>query len=413
MSDEARQEHVAAEVARQKALILRGVVDCISAADLDRKLAKSLLSGKPLRVKLGVDPTSSMLHLGFTVVLNKLRTFQDLGHQAVLILGDATALVGDPTGRNKTRPRLSPEEIRKNAEGYLEQAGKVLDLSRLEVRKNSEWLGKLDFLGMINLVSRATVARLLERDDFSKRYKEGTPIHLHELVYPLLQGLDSVQIASDVELGGTDQLFNLLMGRDLQAEDGQEPQVCLTTPILVGLDGKLKMSKSYGNTVGISEPPSDMMIKIMRLDDTLLREWFTLVTRIPLAKIDEVLAAGRNPRDSKLDLGRTIVGMYHGEPAGEAAAKSWLEVVSGKALPEDLKSLDLGGLKRSATGGILILDLLMSTGWFQSKGEARRQIDQKSVSLGESRIVDQSAEVHPAEGDILRCGKQRVVRLRL
>lgn len=398
---------IAAEVERQKAVLLRGRVDLVSEEELTRKLARSVALGRPLRVKLGVDPTASMLHLGFTVVLNKLRTFQDLGHQAVLIIGDATALVGDPTGRNQTRPRLEPAEVARNAEGYLAQAGKVLDLARLEIRRNGEWLGRLDFMGMIRLASRYTVARLLERNDFAERYKTGVAIHLHELIYPLLQGWDSVMVRADVELGGTDQLFNLLVGRDLQREEGQEPQVCLTTPILVGLDGKLKMSKSYGNTVGISEPPGDMMTKVMRLDDGQMREWFLHATRVPEPEIERILAPGRNPRDAKLDLGRAIIGQFHSAADAEAAAADWLRVVSEKQVPVDVQVLRLG----KSPGARSMLDLLMVTGWFQSKGEARRMLTQGAVSLNDLKIVDPTSTPDLRAGDILRCGKQKVARI--
>jgi tyrosyl-tRNA synthetase len=411
MSDPAEDVTITREVDRQLAQILRATEDVITEPELRRKLSRSIAESRPLRVKLGVDPTASLLHLGFTVVLNKLRTFQDLGHVAVLIIGDATAMVGDPTGRNKTRPRLSAGEVSHNAATYLEQAGRILDRSRLEVRHNSEWLEKLGFLGMIDLAGRTTIARLLERDDFAERYRQGVAIHLHEMLYPLLQGWDSVMVRADVELGGTDQRFNLLVGRDLQEQEGQEPQVCLMTPLLVGLDGRQKMSKSYGNTVGITEPPEDMMLKIMRLDDQQMENWFKLLTRVPDNEIARMLAPGRNPRDQKLDLGRAIAGIYHGAPAADGAAEAWLRVVSQKELPADLQAVGVKSVDQGAAGGASIMDILLATGWFASKGEARRMIAQGAVSIDGTKITDPTLSVEIKEGAILRCGKQRIARL--
>ena len=404
-------DSLSAEIARQKREILRGLVDVITEEELDRKLAGSLENQRPLRVKLGVDPTSPALHLGFTVGLQKLRSFQDLGHQAVLIIGDATALVGDPTGRSKTRPRLTPEEVEAHAQGYLEQASKVLKLDETEIRRNSEWLGKLDFLGMIQLASRSTVARMLERDDFQKRHQSHLPIYIHEFLYPLLQGWDSVAVKADVELGGSDQLFNLLVGRDLQNQEGQEPQVCLTTPLLIGLDGQQKMSKSFGNWIGISEAPQDMFLKIMRLDDSLMRDYFVLATRIPQERIDEIFRTESNPRNIKEILGRAIVELYHGAAAAEEAAANFRRVVSERQLPDDLATFQLGVLGIAAEDGLPPIDLVHAAFELKSKGEARRLLSQGAIKLDDEKIEDLDVRLRPESGAILRAGRKRVVRL--
>ncbi|NRA97506.1 MAG: tyrosine--tRNA ligase [Planctomycetes bacterium] len=410
MTDETRGEvpaAVRAEVDRQKAEIMRGAVDVISEGALEKKLVESIQSGRPLRAKLGVDPTSSALHLGFTVVLNKLRAFQDLGHTAVLILGDATAMVGDPTGKNKTRPRLSHAEITKNAETYLDQAAKVLDVEKAEVRRNSEWLHAFDFEGFVSLLARYTVARMLERDDFDKRYKGQAPIYLHEFLYPLMQGWDSVMVQADVELGGTDQLFNLLVGRDLQEQEGQAAQVCLTTGLLVGLDGKLKMSKSYDNHVGISEAADDMFTKVMRVDDSMMRDWFTLLTRVPIDEVDGVLAGGANPRDVKLRLAHTLAAMYHEESAADAARDRWLKEISRKELPDDLVDV------KAPTSSVQIVDLVSAAfpEAFKSRGEIRRLVKGGGVSLGGQKLSDPQAEVTVDEPAVLKAGKKNVCRV--
>jgi tyrosyl-tRNA synthetase len=397
---------LAARVAAEKKALLRGTVQVISERELEDKLAKSIRTGKPLRVKLGVDPTSPLLHLGFTVVLNKLRAFQDRGHLAVLIIGDATALVGDPTGRNQTRPRLTPQEVETNAKTYLEQAGMVLDLAdpkKAEVRRNGEWLGKLGFQGMIELLSRISVARILERDDFDKRIKSQTPIYLHELTYPLLQGRDSVEIRADVELGGTDQLFNLLVGRDLQLEAGQEPQVCMTMPILPGLDGVQKMSKSYGNTIGLREAPDDMFGKVMSVPDALVRDYFTLTTQVPEDEIEKQLAS--HPRDAKVALGRALVSRYHGAAAAEAAADRFRRIFSEKQAPEEMPELGVAA-------GTAIVDVVVKAGFAKSKGEARRLVEQGGVTIDGAKITDIKAPVTAAGGEVLRVGKLQFARLR-
>lgn len=398
---------ILAEVARQKAIILRGTIECLSEADLERKLYRSIEKKRPLRVKLGVDPTADLLHLGFSVGLGKLRAFQDLGHQAVLIIGDATARVGDPTGRNLARPRLTLEDVRRNAAGYLDQAARILDLEKAEVVRNGDWLAQFDFEGMVRLASRATVAQMLERDDFAKRHRDGVPIHLHELIYPLLQGWDSVEVRADIELGGSDQLFNLLVGRDLQSQEGQESQVCITTALLVGLDGQKKMSKSFGNTIGITEAPEEMMKKVMRIDDALLADWFLLLTETSEADIKALLESGQNPRDLKLELGRRIVARFHDEAAGARAAEAWLAEVSRKELPDELPECSVASLP----GKVPLLDLLVTAGFAKSKSEARRLVTQGAVSLDGERLEDPLGSLRPRGGEVLRAGKKKICRL--
>jgi tyrosyl-tRNA synthetase len=399
---------LSAKVAEQKKALMRGVVQVISAEDLEAKLARSIASRRPLRVKLGVDPTSSLLHLGFTVVLNKLRAFQDCGHQAVLIIGDATAMVGDPTGRNQTRPRLTREEVDANAATYLEQAGMVLDLPKVEVRRNGEWLGRLGFQGMIDLLAKTTVARMLERDDFRGRWESRTPIFLHEMVYPLLQGRDSVEIRADVELGGTDQLFNLLVGRDLQIDAGQEAQVCMTMPILPGLDGVQKMSKSYGNAIGLREPPEDMFGKVMSVPDALLRDYFTLTTSMPEDAIAGVLAG--HPRDAKEALGRALVARYHGESAAAAAADRFRKVFSEKQVPEEMPDVVAPAAQPDGTVGIL--DLVMEARFAKSRSDARRLVEQGGVTIDGAKVVDVGARVKIGGGEVLRVGRLQFARLK-
>jgi tyrosyl-tRNA synthetase len=393
----------------QKKRLLRGVAGVISQDELERRLARSVQTGRPLRVKLGVDPTSSLLHLGFTVVLNELRAFQDCGHLAVLIIGDATALVGDPTGRNQARPRLTREEVESNAATYLEQAGAVLDLPRVEVRRNSEWLAKLGFHGMIELLAKSTVARMLERDDFKGRWEKRTPIFLHEMLYPLLQGRDSVEVRADVELGGTDQLFNLLVGRDLQVEAGQEPQVCITMPILPGLDGVQKMSKSYGNTIGLAEAPDDMFGKVMSVPDALLREYFTLTTSVPEAEIDRIL--GGHPRDAKIALGRALVARYHDEAAAAAAAERFRKVFSEKQAPDEMPEVVVP-FESLSEGTVGIVDLVVHARFAKSRSEARRLVEQGGVTLDGRKVVDVSARPKISGGEVLRVGKLSFARLK-
>ena len=403
MTEASSNPEVRAEVDRQMAILCRGAVDVVSEADLRRKLTRSVTSGVPLRVKLGVDPTATMLHLGFTVALGRLRAFQDCGHRAVLIIGDATAMVGDPTGRNATRPQLTREVVESNAASYLEQVVKILDPRTLEVRRNGEWLASLDFFGMIGLLSKRTLAQVFEREDFRNRFRDGTPIHLHELVYPLLQGYDSVVVKADVELGGTEQLFNLMVGRDLQSADGQEPQVCMTLPLLIGLDGTQKMSKSYGNTIGISDAPDDMFGKTMSLPDAQTRAWFTLLTDVPADDVERL--CNGHPRDAKVALARFIVARYHGSEAADAAVERFRRVFSNKEVPENLPEIGVPVGLRRPDGHYAVLDLAMLLGHLKSKSDARRLIAQGGLSLNGTKVVDPSGSVVVKSGDVLRAGK--------
>ncbi len=403
---------MAAEADRQFEILRRGSVDIIEEADLRRRLAASLAAGRPLRVKLGVDPTAPDLHLGFTVALNKLRLFQDLGHQAVLILGDATARVGDPSGRNRARPSLSGEEIDRNAETYLAQAGRVLDVSKLEVRRNSEWLSRLDFEGLVRLASRATVARTLERDDFSRRWRAGTPIHLHEFLYPLFQGYDSVVVRADVELGGTDQLFNLLVGRDLQADAGQPPQICMTNPLLVGLDGERKMSKSWGNVIGITDPPEEMYGRVMSIPDGLVRDWFVLLTTLPAEEIERLMAAGVHPRDRKDRLAREITARYHGEAAAAAAADRFIRIHRLHEAPEEMPVVTIPAAELE-DGTLAVARLIVLAAMASSMSEARRLVEQGGVTLEGAVLGDPRGRTPVRPGNVLRVGKRRFCRLEI
>jgi tyrosyl-tRNA synthetase len=388
--------------------IRRGVTDVLNEDELVSKLSSSASDNRPLRVKLGIDPTSPDIHLGHTVVLGKLRQFQDLGHHAVLIIGDYTALVGDPSGRTKTRPQLSEQDVQVNARTYLEQVGRIIDLDKAEVVRNGDWFRGLAFSELLSLASKMTVARMLERDDFSKRYKEGNPIGLHEFIYPLMQGYDSVMVKADVELGATDQTFNLLVGRDLQRDAGQEPQVCITMPMLVGTDGTLKMSKSYGNHIGISDDARDMFGKCMSIPDALMKNYFELLTPVPMEEVDSLLAG--HPRDAKDRLAREIVARFHNEEAAAREAEEFKRVFAGGEVPQDMPEITLPA-DMLEDGGIWIVKLLTHCALAGSGGEARRLISQGAVKLGEEAISDVEASVAPKDGDILRAGKRRFARI--
>jgi tyrosyl-tRNA synthetase len=390
-----------------------GATNLISEADLRKKLAR----GTPLRIKLGIDPTASDIHLGFAVVLRKLRQFQDLGHTAVLILGDFTAQVGDPTGRSATRPRLAPEQIDANLETYQAQAGLILRPERLEVRRNSEWLGALGADGLLGLAGKATVARMLERDDFSKRYGAGQPISVMELLYPLLQGYDSVVVRADVELGGSDQLFNNLVGRDLQEREGQEPQVVLTTPLLEGLDGVNKMSKSLGNYIGITEPPADQFGKVMSIPDSLLGRYMLLATGWHPDRVEAEtarLASGElHPNAAKRLLARTIVDLYHGDGAGAAAEAAFDQVFKQHQVPDDVPEFVLAP-DQLVDGRIRLARLLALAGLVSSNKEGSRKITEGAVRLNGDRITDPDTELAPTDlGDgLLQVGRRSWARVR-
>ena len=369
------------------------------------ELKKKLEQNRPLRIKLGCDPTAPDLHLGHSVVLRRLRQFQDLGHKAVLIIGDYTALVGDPTGQNKTRPMLSETDIESHARTYFEQAGKILDTApdKLEIRRNSEWLAGMRLVDVLKLTSHMTVARMLERDTFEKRYAADVPIGLHEFLYPLMQGHDSVMIRADVELGGTDQLFNNLVGRDLQRDAGQEPQVVMILPILEGLDGVEKMSKSKGNYIGISDPPKEMFGKTMSVGDDLMWKWYALL----LGKTPRDIADLRkgHPMEAKKALAHAIVAQYHGAAAADHAREEFEKQFSKKDLAEIAEGLGV------PAGEIWIVELVEKTGKFKSRGEIRRVIQQGGVTLDGRKITDDKTRVAVRDGQILKAGKLVVVKL--
>lgn len=397
------------EVTRQLSIIRRGAAEIIPEEDLEKKVRHSLRTGRPLRVKLGLDPTAPDIHLGHTVVLHKLRQFQELGHQVIIIIGDFTGRIGDPTGRSETRRQLTEEEVKTNAETYKEQIFKILDPRRTEVVFNSSWLGKLTFSEVIELAAKVTVARMLEREDFSRRFQEGRPIGIHEFFYPLMQGYDSVVLRADVELGGTDQKFNLLMGRTLQKEYGQEPQVALMMPILPGLDGIQKMSKSLGNYIGINEPPQEMYGKTMSLPDELMLLYFELVTTLSLEELEDLrrrLAAGMlHPRDAKMYLAREIVKLYHGEAAALQAEANFRRVFQERELPEEMPEVEVEKAR------MWVPRLLVRCGLAPSTSEARRLILQGAVKLNGVKLEDPEADIEISPGDVLQVGRRKFVRL--
>jgi tyrosyl-tRNA synthetase len=388
----------------------RGVVEIISEEDLLAKLREQ----RPLRVKLGLDPSAPDLHLGSAIVLRKLRQFQDLGHEAIIVIGDFTAMIGDPTGKRQARPMLSPEEIAENAATYRAQYSLILDPERTRVVFNSQWLGAMTFADVIRLASRATVARVLERDDFATRLRDGVPIHLHELLYPLCQAYDSVALAADVELGGTDQKFNNLMGRELQREMGQSPQVVVLTPLLPGLDGVEKMSKSLDNYIGITEPPTEMFGKAMSIPDPLMPMYFEFATDVPTAEVEAIrtgLQDGRvHPRDAKRRLARAIVEMWHGAEAARAAEAAFERVFVEKDLPDEIPEATISS--DDAPGGRMPLTrLLVATGLAESNREARRLISQGGVTVDGTRLHRPDATIAVRSGTIVRVGRRRIVRL--
>jgi len=388
-------------VDEQLDLLTQGCETVVTRDELKKKLEQK----RPLRVKLGCDPTAPDLHLGHSVVLRKLRQFQDLDHKAVLIIGDYTALIGDPTGQNKTRPMLSEADIERNATTYFEQAGKILDTAadKLEIRRNSEWLAKMSFADVIRLASKMTVARMLERDTFEKRHKAGEPISVHEFLYPLMQGFDSVAIKADVELGGTDQTFNNLVGRDLQRDAGQDPQVVMILPILEGLDGVEKMSKSKGNYIGISDTPKDMFGKTMSIGDNLMWKWYALL----LGKTPGEIAGLKkgHPMEAKKALAHAIVTQYHDAAAADHAREDFEKQFSKKDLAEVAENLTVPG------GETWIVELVEKTGRFKSRGDIRRVIQQGGVSLDGQRITDDKTRVTVRDGQILKAGRLVVVKL--
>lgn len=397
-------------------LIKRGTVEIVPEEDLKAKLARAQKIGKPLKLKLGLDPTAPDIHLGLAVVLRKLRQFQDLGHEVCVIIGDFTALIGDPSGKSETRPQLSREQIEGNARTYYEQYTKILDPSKTKVVFNSEWLRSMTFEDVLKLAAKATVAQILERDDFAKRLGEGLPVALHELLYPLCQAYDSVVLESDVEMGGTDQKFNILMGRDLQREYGQEPQVGLFMPLLPGLDGVQKMSKSLGNYVGISEPPNEMFGKLMSIADELMPAYYELCTDVPMDEVRAIEAGIKNgsmhPMDAKKRLAREIVAIYHDKEAAESAQSEFERVFSQREIPSEMPHVDVpsSALKN---GKIWIVRLITTAGFAQTNSEARRLVEQGAVTLDGTEIRNSDEEVHLTDGQVLRVGKLRFGRIRI
>ncbi|TLY78099.1 MAG: tyrosine--tRNA ligase [Gammaproteobacteria bacterium] len=392
----------------QLAELERGAQEVLVAAELARKLRR----GTPLRVKAGFDPTAPDLHLGHTVLLNKMRQFQQFGHEVIFLIGDFTGLIGDPSGRNATRPPLTPEEVQANARTYEQQVFKILDPERTRVDFNSRWFGSMPASRLIEISGRHTVARMLERDDFAKRYKEGRPIAIHEFLYPLVQGYDSVALRADVELGGTDQKFNLLVGRQLQEAYGQEPQIVITMPLLEGTDGVNKMSKSLGNYIGIAEEPAAMFGKVMSISDELMWRYFELLSFRPLAEIAQLRRSaqdGRNPRDIKLELARELVTRFHDAAVAEQAQRDFTARVSEKAVPSDLPAkvvkVDAGGLK--------LANLLKEAGLAASTSEANRKIEEGAVRIDGARVTDRGLTVAAGAEHVFQVGSRRFARLRL
>jgi tyrosyl-tRNA synthetase len=402
------QYPVTPEVAHALEITKRGCEELIVETDWIKKLAKSHATKIPLRIKLGLDPTAPDIHLGHTVVLNKLRQLQNLGHTVIFLIGDFTSMIGDPSGRNNTRPPLTREEIAKNAQTYYQQASLILDPSRTEVRYNSEWCEPLGAVGMIQLAAKYTVARMLERDDFTKRYRGGIPISVHEFLYPLMQGYDSVALKSDLELGGTDQKFNLLVGRELQKEYGQEPQCILTMPLLVGLDGVDKMSKSKNNYIGITEPATQMFAKILSVSDELMWSYYTLLSFEPMSaieKLKEEIAQGKNPKDAKVALAKEIVTRFHSSTEAEKAYEDFQLRAKG-GIPDDLAEIEMKGAPIGIAQLIKLANLAPST------SEANRNIEQGGVKIDGSVISDKALKID--EGTfVLQVGKRKFAKITL
>jgi len=399
------------KIPEQIKLLKRGTVEIFTEAELAEKLTSAAKEKRQLRIKLGLDPTSPDIHLGHTVVLRKMRRFQDLGHKAVLIIGDYTARIGDPSGQNSTRPMLSAEEIEQNARTYFDQAGKILDTSddKLEIRYNSEWLSKLDLADLIRLTSNMTVAQMLERDTFELRYKAGDPIGIHEFLYPLMQGYDSVMINSDVELGGTDQTFNNLVGRDLQRIHNQPPQVVITMPILVGLDGKEKMSKSKDNYIGVTDEPNDMFGKVMSISDEMMENYFALLTNLPTEKINELVNPDKtHPKETKVLLGKKIITQFYDEKTADRAATHFDRVFAKGQLPEEIPEIKI------AAEPIMASKLLLHCKLVTSSSEAKRMIKtQLAVSVDGNKISDPNIEINPKSGMVIQVGKRKFAKIKV
>ena len=401
---------MAERIAEQIQLLKRGTVEIFTEAELGQKLTEAAKTPRQLRIKLGLDPTSADIHLGHTVVLRKMRQFQDLGHKAVLIIGDYTARIGDPTGQNATRPILSPEQIQENAKTYFEQAGKILDTSeeKLEIRYNSEWLEKLTLMELIQIAAKKTVAQMLQRDTFKKRLQADVDVYTHEFLYPLMQGYDSVMVESDVELGGTDQTFNNLIGRDIQKAYSQPPQVVITTPILIGLDGKEKMSKSKGNYIGVTDEPNDMFGKVMSISDDMMENYFTLLTNTALAKVTELVNPDvTHPKQAKVMLGKAIVTDFYDEAAADCAAAEFDKVFAQGQLPDEIPEVEIAAEPIPASKLLLACELV------SSGGEAKRMIKQAAVTVDAEKIDDPNKQIAPADGMVVQVGKRKFARLKV
>ncbi len=402
-NSEVKEQGFAPEIVEQAeaqlAKLRRGTAEIISEKELKYKIMRSLRDKKPLRIKLGLDPTAPHIHLGFAVVLRKLRQFQDFGHKVIILIGDFTARVGDPTGRSQTRKVLSIEQIQANAATYKSQLSAILDPERTEVRFNSEWLEKMNFNDVIALCSRYTVARIMERDDFTKRFTSGISIGVHEFLYPLMQGWDSVNLEADLEMGGTDQKFNNLVGRELQTQVGQEPQCVMLMPILEGLDGVQKMSKSLGNYVGITETAQEMFNKLMSLPDDKIRRYFELCTDVDLDAVDKAIAEN-NPRDTKRWLAKEIISLYHPAEEAEAADAEWMRVVSQGSVPTDIPEVNVG------TGSINVVELIVKAGLAPSKREARRFVTQNALAIDGETISDPTATIEITTGKTIKIGRK-------
>ena len=387
----------------------KGTVDLIREEDLRKKLERSAKTGKPLRIKLGLDPTAPDIHVGHTVVIRKLKAFQDLGHTVIFLIGDFTGMIGDPSGKNVTRPPLSREEINVNAETYKRQMFKLLDPDKTELRFNGEWLDKFTAADFVKLCAKTTVKQILERDDFTKRMNEEKPISLHELLYPLVQGYDSVALNADVELGGTDQKFNLLMGRNLQREYDQEPQVIITTPLLEGLDGVQKMSKSLGNYIGIEDAPNEMFGKIMSISDELMWKYYELLTDLSISEISNLrsqMEAGENPRNIKVKLAKLIIADFHSTEDANAAEEDFVKRFVQKEVPDEIEE------KEIAAGSYVLSQLLADVGLAASKGEARRLIEQGGVKVNNEKATSANAEISVGSaGVLLQVGKRKFLKL--
>lgn len=387
------------------ARLLSPLARTVETVSPEGEMLAKLRRGKPLRCKFGIDPTATSVHVGNGIQLWNLRRLQDLGHTAVLILGDYTALVGDPSGKDKTRPMLTPEQVEANVSTWMAQIGKILDLERAEVRRNSEWFSRMPFLDVLRLSDRMTVQQMLERDSFEKRFSEGTPISIREFLYCLMQGWDSVEVRADVELGGTDQTFNLNVGRRLMEQVGMEPQACLIGPLVEGVDGAAKMSKSLGNAIGLTDPPKDMFGMAMRISDDLLPKYLRLLTDLEDAEIDALLAEGVNPRDAKLRLGEALVARYHGTAAGRAEREAFVRQFSERQAPKDMPEVHVKGSSQWIVG------LVVACGFAASNSEARRLVLQGGVAVNDAVVNDPKANVTVTTGAVLRVGSRRYARL--